>query len=73
MKKIKLEDLKVLETYLRHALNNVWENEGETIAYIEDALAEIKRWKTEEVTTMEDLKGSVGEISRLRKELENGD
>ena len=45
IKKIELEDLKVIETYLKRALSKVWKNEGETIKYIEDALAEIKRWK----------------------------
>jgi len=47
MKNIKLEDLKVLETYLNHALNFSYNSDGETFRYIEDALAEIKRWKDE--------------------------
>lgn len=48
MKNIKLEDLKVLETYLNHAIKELhWWTEPEAIGYIADALAEIKRWKDE--------------------------
>ena len=47
MKKIELEDLKVLETYLKHALEEIHTTPYETLAYINDALAEIKRWKDE--------------------------
>lgn len=46
MKKIELEDLKVLETYLKRASGSLWKGDiSETASYIEDALAEIKRWK----------------------------
>ena len=44
MKKIELEDLKVLETILRHARNETIDS-YEAFHYIEDALVEIKRWK----------------------------
>ena len=52
MRKIELEDLKVLEGYLKSALNEIdhrceWAHTEET-DFIQDALAEIERWKEEE-------------------------
>jgi len=52
MKKIDIEDLKVLETYLKHARGEMYDPDGtvkEAIAYIDDALAEIKRWQEQEL------------------------
>ena len=45
--KVELEDLKVLETFLNHAIENIADGRylGDAVGYVEDALAEIKRWK----------------------------
>jgi len=49
MKKIEFEDLKVLETYLKHILKELSDpykgSAVEAVGYVEDALAEIRRWK----------------------------